>query len=234
MTDREIKRMEKSLPGWENGKPPVRTEEQKRLAEELWCRGMINSILTYHQMKDIEPGAYYYGQYLKKYEKTLGSERVRELCEEQLDDFRKAVVRFAGYDGEGVSYNSVIWADEMVDEVMELLEHDLAAEGPENGTGWTLPDGKYHIFAYVDFIDDERVVVLEPNKVVHGAHEPIFGDTFIVAFGDVERLKRGVDWCLEQFACDRHGIDALLDDATQRSCVSKSDGLAGTKDCIRE
>ena len=190
------------------------------MAEELSCRGMINSILIYHGAAQVQPSAYYYGQYLKEYEKKLGSERVQELCGEQLDDFRKAVVQFAGYDGEGVSYKSIMWADEITDEVMELLEHDLAAEGPESGTGYTLPDGKYHIFAYVDFIDETRVVVLEPNKVVDGAHEPIFGDTFIVAFGDEAGLKRGVDWCLSEFGRDRYGFDALLVDAKSRASVN--------------
>lgn len=217
MTDREIERMEKSLPRWENGRPPVRTEEQNRIAEELSCRGMINSILIYHGNREIQKGSSCYEQYLREYEKELGSDTVARLCKEQLVDFQKAVVSFAGYDGEGVSYKSIMWADEMTDEVLELLEHDLAAEGPENGTGYTLPDGKYHIFAYVDFIDETRVIVLEPNKVIDGAHEPIFGDTFIVAFGDAEMLRKGCDWCFEQFAYDRHGIDVVLENAKERS-----------------
>ena len=33
MTDREIERAEQTLPRWENGKPPVLTEEQKRVEE---------------------------------------------------------------------------------------------------------------------------------------------------------------------------------------------------------
>ena len=60
MTDREIKQVEKSLPGWENGNPPVRTEEQKRIARALDCREMINSILVYHGPREVQPGAMHY------------------------------------------------------------------------------------------------------------------------------------------------------------------------------
>lgn len=217
MTGREIERMERSLPRWENGKPPVLTEEQKSLSRELSCRGMINCILLYHGNYGVREDSYFYNQYLRTYERELGHDCVRKLCQEQLEDFQKAVDCYAGRDDEGLSYRSITWADEMVDEALVLIENDLSEEGPENGTGYTLPDGRYHIFAYVDFIDEDRVIVLEPNKVVNGAHEPIFGDTFIVAFDDTAGLRKGLDWCLEQFADDRHGIDAILKNAN--SCI---------------
>lgn len=213
MTDREIERLERTLPRWENGRPPVRTEEQQRLMEELHCRNMINSVLCYYW-----PCNLLENRYIAEYAMKLGQETVEGLCREQLEDFKKAVVlKDVSRDTDGLSYNSIIWADVMVEAALGVIENDLAAEGPENGTGYTLPDGKYHIFAYVDFIDDERVVVLEPNKVIDGAHEPIFGDTFIVGFGDVERLRTGIDWCLTEFASDRYGIDAVLHNARERS-----------------
>lgn len=203
--------------------PPVRTEEQQWLSKELDCREMIDSILIYHGANQIREDSYFYGQYLRKYAQELGVDTVSRLCDEQLADFQKACVFYGGRDGEGISYRSIMWADEMVDAVMDLLEHDLSAEGPENGTGYTLPAGVYHIFAYVDFVHDERVIVLEPNKVVRGAHEPIFGDTFIAAFEDQASLRRGIDWCLEQFAQDRYGIDTILRAAQSKALCQEND-----------
>ena len=107
----------------------------------------------------------------------------------------------------------------MVDECLAVVsELDENVDYIETGSvGYTLPNKKYHIFAYIDEIDGENVIVLEPNKVVGGAHEPIFRDTFIVSLGDVENIRKGIDWCLEQFAADRYGIDAVLNRATKRS-----------------
>ena len=44
MTDKQIKEMEKTLPRWKNGVPPVLTPQQEILKESLSCRDMINSI----------------------------------------------------------------------------------------------------------------------------------------------------------------------------------------------
>lgn len=226
MTDREIERLERSLPRWKNGEPPVRTGEQQRLMEELHCRNMINSVLCYYW-----PCNLLENRYIAEYSQKLGQETVEVLCKEQLEDFMKAVVlKDVSRDTDGLSYNSVVWADVMVEDALDVIENDLAAEGPENGTGYTLPDGKYHIFAYVDFIDDDRVIVLEPNKVVDGAHEPIAGDTYIVAFGDMEELRKGCDWCLAEFAKDRYGIDAVLQRAAERSVAGTRTQVLETRD----
>ena len=125
MTGREIERIEKSLPRWENGKPPVRTAEETRLAEELSCRGMINSILIYHGVDNVRKGTYFYNQYLSEYTWKLGEDTVARLCDEQVQDFKKAAVSFAGY-CDGISYNSIMWADEIADAVVSLIENDLA------------------------------------------------------------------------------------------------------------
>lgn len=108
MTEKEIAKARETLPSWRNGTPVIYTDEQKQLDRELWCREMINSILVYHGKFNIMND-----EYLKKYIKELGLERVKELVDEQVEDFEKAIVlKNTSVDCEGVSYNSIIWADE--------------------------------------------------------------------------------------------------------------------------
>ena len=108
MTDKQIKEMEKTLPRWKNGVPPVLTPQQKILQESLSCRDMINSILCYHGTNNIMDNPY-----LKKYMESLGTILVSLLVEEQIQDFSKATVLQNVYtDSEGCSYNSIIWGDE--------------------------------------------------------------------------------------------------------------------------
>ena len=108
MTEKEIKAMEKTLPKWKNGKPPVLTIEQEMISESLSCRSMINSVLCYHGTKDIMKNPY-----LNKYFETLGTITVAKLVNEQIQDFSKAKVLKNVYtDSEGCSYNSIVWADE--------------------------------------------------------------------------------------------------------------------------
>lgn len=108
MTGKEIEKLKDSLPKWKNGKPPILTAEQKQLNRELWCREMINSILIYHGKNNIINDVY-----LEKYIEELGIETVEKLVAEQVEDFDKAVVlKDVSRDYEGVSYNSIIWADE--------------------------------------------------------------------------------------------------------------------------
>ena len=108
MTGKEIERLKDRLPKWNNGKPPVLTAEQKQLDRELWCREMINSILIYHGKDNIMNS-----EYLKTYIEELGIETVEKLVREQVEDFKQAIVLTdVSKDYEGVSYNSIIWADE--------------------------------------------------------------------------------------------------------------------------
>lgn len=114
MTDREIKKARETLPKWENGNPPVYTSEEKQLDRELSCREMINSLLIYHGRDGISMDNYFGNRYLSDYVKELGQDTVDRLCSEQLKDFEKAVVyENVGTDSEGVTYNSIKWADEM-------------------------------------------------------------------------------------------------------------------------
>ena len=79
----------------------------------------------------------------------------------------------------------------------------LAKEELNNGDiGYTLSDEKHHIYVYVDQIDDDMVYVMEPNRVVDGAHEPIGGNTYIVPYNAFDELLIGFEWCVEQFEQD--------------------------------
>ena len=108
MTDKQIKEMEKTLPQWKNGVPPVLTPQQEILKESLSCRDMINSILCYHGTNNIMNNPY-----LKKYIESLGTILVSQLVDEQIQDFSKAIVlQNVHTDSEGCSYNCIIWHDE--------------------------------------------------------------------------------------------------------------------------
>ena len=113
MTGREIEAARKQLPPRTQVPWKDWTEEQKQADRELNCREMINSILIYHGKYSIQEDNFYDNKYLTDYVSQLGKETVARLCKEQLEDFSKAVVRYAGRDGEGVSYNSITWVDEV-------------------------------------------------------------------------------------------------------------------------
>lgn len=113
MTRKQIEEAKATLPNFwrlrEQGIEP--TEEQKTLSEELRCREMINSVLCYHNIQYAEE--ILDNRYVKERINELGENRVLELCKEQFDDFQKAtVLQNVHTDGEGVSYNSIVWADE--------------------------------------------------------------------------------------------------------------------------
>lgn len=107
MTNKEIEAAKDKLPPlFINGTLCEFTPEQERLRKELSCREMINSCLCYNEN-------FMNSRYSKSYVDELGEKRVAELFAEQKADFEKATVRSDVYtDGEGVSYNSIIWADE--------------------------------------------------------------------------------------------------------------------------
>jgi len=108
MTRKELERAKKSLPKWENGKPPVYTYEQKVLRDKVYCIDMINSILIYNGTKDVLDN-----YYLKDHIRELGLKTVAELVIEQVEDFSKATIyRNVHTDNEGLSYHSIVWADE--------------------------------------------------------------------------------------------------------------------------
>ena len=107
MTDNQIRKIRKEIPRFENGIPCKLTKEQEQLHRELDCREMINSCLCY----DTD---FLNSQYKDRYIKDLGEQRVKELYNEQKKHFDRAIVLHNVYeDGEGVSYNSIQWEDEL-------------------------------------------------------------------------------------------------------------------------
>lgn len=75
---------------------------------------MINSCLVYGQMNDFyRESTGEWGRWSERHRKNLSDERIIELIAEQRADFEKAtVLRNVGSDSEGVSYNSIKWADD--------------------------------------------------------------------------------------------------------------------------
>ena len=78
----------------------------------------------------------------------------------------------------------------------------------DSDMGYTMPDGKYHIYIYADqdaHWDNspaDTFYVVEPNKVVNGAHEPM-GDTFLTSSRELSEVLIGCQWCMEWFDRDR-------------------------------
>ena len=127
MTDKQLKKIKDDL-NWKyygdeaylpcNLKMPI-TPEDEQLYKELSCIEMINSCLTYGDDPFREIDKWWYGHgickrsYMSDYEDELGKESVRELYEMQKEEFSKATILHNVYtDSEGLSYNSVRFADE--------------------------------------------------------------------------------------------------------------------------
>ena len=119
MTDKQLDQARAELRakgyGWINGnynKPP---KEYKLREEELSCISMINSILAYggfgypaEEVMQRQERGYY--NYLADYVKIFGRDKVVALIQGQIDDI-VCVNRNVGRDGEGISYNSIVWKD---------------------------------------------------------------------------------------------------------------------------
>lgn len=118
MTGREIEGVRRTLPSrieipWKQWTP-----EQQRLDKEISCREMINSCLAYGGIDGFwEECEWRTGDksYAAPHIRALGIDRVRELVSEQTRDFEHAtILRDVYTDSEGVTYNSIIWGDEVV------------------------------------------------------------------------------------------------------------------------
>ena len=116
MTDKQMELIRKQLPALTRVPWNEWTEEQKQLDMELSCISMINSILAYGGggfdaetvMRREENG---YHNYLDKYVKMFGRERVVELIQGQIESI--VGIRDCVYeDSDGCTYNSIIWVDE--------------------------------------------------------------------------------------------------------------------------
>lgn len=87
--------------------------------------------------------------------------------------------------------------------------------------GYTMPDGKHHIYIYPDEEsrwDDgpsDTFFVIEPNRVVNGAHEPM-GDTYITTCRDLSEVLIGCQWCMDCFEQDLSKEVSLPDELIVR------------------
>lgn len=121
MTDRQYEQKKEELRkemrsigcGWIDGKyikPPKEYELRER---ELSCISMINSILAYNWFGEDAEGImrmeeHGYKNYLAEYVTLFSRKRVVELIQEQINSI-KNIKRNVHTDGEGVTYNSIIW-----------------------------------------------------------------------------------------------------------------------------
>lgn len=93
----------------------------------------------------------------------------------------------------------------VLNELLALAKSELPAYGE---MGYTMPDGKYHIYIYADQEVNwsgrptEEFYVIEPNRVINGAHDPM-DDTYITRTRDISEVIIGCTWCLDFFEADR-------------------------------
>ena len=85
MTGKQIEKIRKEIPQFENGISCELTPEQKRLHRELDCRDVINSCLCYGS-------SFLESRYSEPYIRELGKERVIEFYNEQKTDFDEVIV----------------------------------------------------------------------------------------------------------------------------------------------
>ena len=111
MNDNELKKLQDEVLDIPRGKE--RTKKQMYVS----CIEMVNSILAYNNYvkrnmsaKDVlVEDLHSYHSYLKDYVKEFGNDKVVSIIQEQMSSIKDVV--FAGYDSEGVSYNSIIWKE---------------------------------------------------------------------------------------------------------------------------
>ena len=127
MTDKQLDQAKKELKeemnahgyGWINGSYVQPTKEYYLRDRELWCIEMINSILAYNgagmtdaeAVMQMEERAYH--NYLADYVELFGRDKVVALIQGQIDSMSH-VKAGVFTDNEGVTYNSIIWKDEVV------------------------------------------------------------------------------------------------------------------------
>lgn len=87
------------------------TDAEKREQSEIRCISMIHSILAYAHKLDYTVDYVMSNRYLKRYIDELGEDNVKVLAAEEIEEFNKATVKYAGTDSEGNSYNRVIFKE---------------------------------------------------------------------------------------------------------------------------
>lgn len=103
--------------GWVGGKYIQPPASYKLESEELSCVDMINSLLAYGGFGLTAEGILQrqeqnYHNYLAQYVGSLGRGRVIELIQGQIDSII-TIRSFVFTDDEGVTYNSIVWKNEV-------------------------------------------------------------------------------------------------------------------------
>ena len=120
MTDKQLELAEREFRakgyGWINGKYHKPTKKYAMREKELSCIRMINSILAYGgfgysaaEVMRREECSWH--NYLADHVKALGRDRVIALIQGQIDSINY-ISHNVGIDGEGVTYNEIIWKNE--------------------------------------------------------------------------------------------------------------------------
>lgn len=110
-TDKELAKMKAQLPSRIDVPYEEWTDEQKELDRKIACIEMIHSILTYDDIKSADDVMQ--NKYMQRYIEELGETKVKELVEQEIEEFKSATINKDVYtDSEGVTYNSVTFKDE--------------------------------------------------------------------------------------------------------------------------
>lgn len=100
---------------------------------------------------------------------------------------------------------------QILKEILDLAKTELSAG---NDMGYTMPDGKHHIYIYPDQEDrwddapGDAFFVIEPNRVINGGHEPM-GDTYLTSARDLSEVLIGCQWCMDWFEEDNRQQEKL-------------------------
>ena len=146
-TQKQVDAMNDSFREKTKGKKPQEFTEQELVEyRELFARGMIISILAYSASPSFSDKQFdelferaikdrYLGDFLKpeiKYfnQPAISKERLKQIWDDMVKDFKKSEVGPAGEDSEGGSYNYVKYADESMKKPMKesLLKEGFKTE----------------------------------------------------------------------------------------------------------
>ena len=146
-TQKQVDAMKDSFREKTKDKKPQEFTEQEALEyRELFARGMIISTLAYSASPSFTDKKFdelferaikdrYLGDFLKpdtKYfnQPAISKERLKQIWDDMVKDFKKSEVGFAGEDSEGGSYNYVKYADESMKKPMKesLLKEGFKTE----------------------------------------------------------------------------------------------------------
>ena len=115
----------------------------KRLPPEVWneldiegtildCIEMTHSILTYAPENNRTLEYVLDNKYIKKYIEKLGEDKVREIANQEVEEYKNATINSNAYtDSEGVTYNSVTFKDDMKESCEEKMKEADEIHGNE-------------------------------------------------------------------------------------------------------